>query len=92
MTHHHALRAAAIFRQKERASDVTNCETEHFQSRGGVRKDDRVKNTMILESRFQIKTPANFARIHQTLRVTPAMEAGITDHVWSLIEIINLID
>jgi IS1 family transposase len=25
----------------------------------------------------------NFCRIHQTLRVTPAMEAGITDHVWS---------
>jgi hypothetical protein len=29
----------------------------------------------------------NFCRIHQTLRVTPAMEAGITDHVWSLEEI-----
>jgi hypothetical protein len=26
----------------------------------------------------------NFCRIHQTLRVTPAMEAGITDHVLSL--------
>jgi hypothetical protein len=26
----------------------------------------------------------NFCRIHQTLRVTPAMEAGITDRVWSL--------
>jgi len=33
----------------------------------------------------------NFARIHQTLRVTPAMEAGIADHVWSLEEIINLL-
>jgi IS1 family transposase len=29
----------------------------------------------------------NFARIHKTLRVTPAMAAGITDHVWSLEEI-----
>jgi len=26
----------------------------------------------------------NFARIHQTLRVTPAMEAGVADHVWGL--------
>lgn len=34
----------------------------------------------------------NFARIHQTLRVTPAMQAGIADHVWSLEEIANLID
>jgi hypothetical protein len=32
----------------------------------------------------------NFARIHQTLRVTPAMEAGMSDHVWSLKEIAAL--
>jgi len=34
----------------------------------------------------------NFARIHQTLRVTPAMEAGITDHVWDINEIVSLIE
>lgn len=33
----------------------------------------------------------NFARIHKTLRVTPAMEAGIADHVWTLEEIAGLI-
>jgi len=33
----------------------------------------------------------NFCRIHQSLRVTPAMEAGITDHVWEIEEIINLL-
>jgi IS1 family transposase len=32
----------------------------------------------------------NFARIHKTLRVTPAMEAGLADHVWSLEEIVLL--
>jgi hypothetical protein len=32
----------------------------------------------------------NFGRIHQTLRVTPAMEASISQHVWSLSEIISL--
>ena len=32
----------------------------------------------------------NFCRIHQTLRVTPAMEAGICDHVWGIEEIIGL--
>ncbi len=32
----------------------------------------------------------NFARIHKTLRVTPAMEAGVSDHVWSLEEIAGL--
>lgn len=33
----------------------------------------------------------NFGRIHKTLRVTPAMEAGIADHVWSLQEIAALV-
>jgi len=32
----------------------------------------------------------NFARLHKTLRMTPAMEAGISDHVWSLAEIVDL--
>ncbi len=34
----------------------------------------------------------NFARIHQTLRITPAMAAGVADHVWSLEEIVGLLD
>jgi len=33
----------------------------------------------------------NFAKIHKTLRVTPAMEAGITDHVWSIEEMLQAI-
>lgn len=33
----------------------------------------------------------NFCRIHQTLRVTPAMEAKITDHVWDIEDILNLL-
>ena len=33
----------------------------------------------------------NFGRVHQTLRVTTAMEAGIADHVWTLEEIIALL-
>ncbi len=33
----------------------------------------------------------NFCRVHQTLRVTPAMEAGISDHVWSIEELCSLL-
>ena len=33
----------------------------------------------------------NFGRIHQTLRVTPAMEAGVANHVWSVEEIVGLL-
>jgi hypothetical protein len=34
----------------------------------------------------------NFCRVHQTLRVTPAMEAGITDHIWTLSELVGLLE
>lgn len=34
----------------------------------------------------------NFARIHKTLRITPAMAAGLADHVWSLEEIVGLLN
>lgn len=33
----------------------------------------------------------NFCRVHKTLRVTPAMEAGLTDHVWTMEELIGLL-
>jgi IS1 family transposase len=33
----------------------------------------------------------NFCRIHQTLRCTPAMEAGITNHVWTIEELCTLL-
>lgn len=34
----------------------------------------------------------NFARIHSALRITPAMAAGLTDHVWELSEIVRLME
>ena len=34
----------------------------------------------------------NFGRVHQTLRVTPAMESGVSTHIWSIEEIIDLLD
>ena len=34
----------------------------------------------------------NFCRVHGSLRVTPAMEAGLSDHVWSFEELIGLLD
>jgi hypothetical protein len=33
----------------------------------------------------------NFCRIHQTLRVTPAMEAKVTDHIWTIEEVLGLL-
>ncbi|MBS0187249.1 MAG: IS1 family transposase [Planctomycetes bacterium] len=33
----------------------------------------------------------NFCRVHQTLRVTPAMEAGLSKHIWDLEELVELL-
>lgn len=34
----------------------------------------------------------NFVRIHKTLKVTPAMAAGVTDSLWSIADIVNLVE
>lgn len=34
----------------------------------------------------------NFCRIHQTLKVTPAMEAGVTDRLWEVSDIVRLVE
>jgi IS1 family transposase len=34
----------------------------------------------------------NFARIHKTLRISPAMAAGVTDKLWSVADIVTMID
>ena len=33
----------------------------------------------------------NFARIHKTLRTTPAQAAGVTDRLWEIADIVNLL-
>ncbi|MGI8958631.1 MAG: IS1 family transposase, partial [Bryobacteraceae bacterium] len=33
-----------------------------------------------------------FVRIHQTLRTTPAMAAGVTDRLWDISDIVALLD
>jgi hypothetical protein len=35
-------------------------------------------------------THYNFCRVHSSLRVTPAQEAGLSDHIWSIEELIAL--
>lgn len=34
----------------------------------------------------------NFVRRHQTLKVSPAMAAGVDSHLWSLEELVSLLD
>lgn len=53
---------------------------------GFSKKVDNHRHSVALHYMFY-----NFCRVHQTLRCTPAMEAGITDHVWGLEELCALL-
>ena len=53
---------------------------------GFSKKVDNHRHSVALHYMFY-----NFCRVHQTLRCTPAMEAGLTDHVWSLEELCALL-
>lgn len=69
----------------------------NLQIRMGMRRFTRLTNThnkKIENHRHALALYFmyyNFARIHSSLRVTPAMQSGIADHVWTLEEIVNLI-
>jgi IS1 family transposase len=73
-------------------------ERQNLSMRMGMRRFTRLTNGFSkklenLEHNVALYfTHYNFARIHQTLRVTPAMEAGIADHVWSMEEVVQMID
>ena len=75
---------------------TSHVERQNLNVRMGNRRFTRLTNAFSKKLENHIHMAAlyfmhyNFCRIHQTLRVTPAMEAGITDHVWSLEEIIDL--
>jgi IS1 family transposase len=72
-------------------------ERQNLNMRMQMRRFTRLTNAFSKEIDNLIHSVAlfhmhyNFARVHQTLRVTPAMEAGLSDHVWSISEIVSLI-
>ena len=76
----------------------TSCvERQNLSMRMSMRRFTRLTNafskkienhTAMVSSYFMYY---NFARVHQTLRVMPALEAGISNHVWSIEEIVGLL-
>jgi IS1 family transposase len=76
---------------------TSHVERQNLSMRMGMRRFTRLTNAFSKKVENHEHAVAlyfmyyNFARIHQTLRVTPAMEARISDHVWSLEEIVSLI-
>ena len=72
-------------------------ERQNLSMRMGIRRFTRLTNAFSKKVENHAASVVlwfayyNFCRIHQTLRVTPAMEAGISDHAWSIEEMCGLL-
>jgi len=73
-------------------------ERQNLNLRMGVRRFTRLTNAFSKKFENHCHMVAiyhayyNFCRVHQTLRVTPAMEAGLADHVWALEELVEVLE
>ena len=73
-------------------------ERHNLSMRMGMRRFTRLTNAFSKKIQNHAAMVAidavhyNFARIHKTLRITPAMACGLSDHVWSLEEIVMMAD
>lgn len=73
-------------------------ERQNLTMRMSMRRFTRLTNAFSKKLENHIASLAihymhyNFCRVHQTLRVTPAMEAGIASHVWSIGELVALLN
>jgi IS1 family transposase len=72
-------------------------ERQNLSMRMGIRRFTRLTNAFSKKLENHIHALSiyfmhyNFVRIHQSLRCSPAMEAGIVDHLWSIEEIVQLL-
>ena len=73
-------------------------ERQNLSMRMGMRRFTRLTNGFSKKLENHIAANAlyflhyNFARVHRTLRMTPAMAAGIADHIWGVEEIVGLLN
>ena len=72
-------------------------ERQNLSMRMGMRRFTRLTNGFSKKFENRAHQVAlyffhyNFCRVHSALRVTPAMEAGLTDHIWTLTELCSLL-
>ncbi len=73
-------------------------ERQNLSMRMGIRRFTRLTNAFSKKLANHVHALSiyfmhyNFVRIHQTLRVTPAMEAGVTDRLWTLEDMVGIVD
>jgi len=72
---------------------TSHIERQNLSVRMGMRRMTRLTNAFSkkwenLEAAYALHFAYyNFCRVHRSLRVTPAMESGITDHIWTIAEL-----
>jgi IS1 family transposase len=77
---------------------TSHVERQNLTMRMGMRRFTRLTNGFSKKLANHMAAVAihfmhyNFGRVHKTLRVTPAMEAGLTDHVWTMEELVGLME
>jgi IS1 family transposase len=77
---------------------TSHIERQNLTMRMNIRRFTRLTNAFSKKLENHMHSVAlfymhyNFVRVHQTLRVTPAMEAGLTDHVWTIDDIVTLME
>jgi IS1 family transposase len=91
------LKTAKIGAPNDAHISTSFVERQNMTIRMGNRRFTRLTNAFSKKAENHAHSLAihflhyNFCRIHKSLRVTPAMQAGLTDHVWSLEELVALI-
>ena len=93
-----SMKAATISGTPDRRHISTSfVERQNLTMRMHMRRFGRLTNAFSKKVEMHAHAVAlhfmhyNFCRIHQTLRVTPAMEAGLADHPWELSELVTLL-
>jgi hypothetical protein len=92
------IRGAVCGNPNEKHISTSLVERQNLTVRMGMRRFTRLTNAFSKKIENHIHALGlhhvqyDFGRIHKTLRVTPAMQAGVTNHVWTLEEIAKLAD
>jgi IS1 family transposase len=80
---------------REEFVSTSYAERNNLNVRMAVRRYTRLTNAFSKNAEMHYAATAlhfahyNFARVHTTLRVTPAMEAGVSNHVWEIDELVE---
>jgi len=92
-----ATRATVTGSPNERHISTSFVERQNLTMRMQMRRFTRLTNGFSKKVEMHAFAVAlhfmhyNFCKIHQTLRITPAMAAGVSDHVWELSELVALL-